>query len=245
MPLLVSSFPWVTPNPAFWANHIVIIFALWLPPFRGRSLIFVPVITFLTVCTHWTRTVPLVSDQQTAHQLSLVWILTLPAIEKLLFTVPEVAFWRNPHTKREPATHGCGWRKLGWAVELYTAARGTRWNFRAKGTPDVTNDPRFQSKRAFLRMCLWRFAVFYLLCDGGFCYMMSRPVVVAAIYGDGKGGYASFADGGLVERVVNTALIGWMICWSIHLHQAIGGFIAVGLGISSPEVYLPPPHPCR
>ena len=107
------------------------VLALALPPFQYRAHIFIPIILFLVWLT-WTNL--FTASPSTRSLLLSQWPWYLGTIEKLLFTVPENAFWRIGRAPQE-ARNLAFWPKFKWASELYCSPRGIGWNFLVKGAP--------------------------------------------------------------------------------------------------------------
>lgn len=110
---------------------IIQIFALALPPFRNRVIIFVPIIFALVFLT-WIN---LFSPRRETRVILLAqWPWYLGTVEKLLFGQPEGDCWRHDHKSGEALS--LPWpAKWKWAAALYCSPRGVGWNYQVKGVP--------------------------------------------------------------------------------------------------------------
>ncbi|KAI9769733.1 MAG: hypothetical protein M1835_006662 [Candelina submexicana] len=133
--------------------------ALSLPPFKGRSTIFVPLIAGLAFLSYANT---MTEDYATRLAMVNQWCIYLATIEKLLFSNVENDYYRTDRAKAEASSMSFGLEKFRWALSLLTTLRGIRWSFQVKGVPAADNS---LTKWQFLKHRLRCYIAYYVLTD--------------------------------------------------------------------------------
>lgn len=116
--------------------------ALWVPPFRGRGVLFSSLILSLLYLAILNPPFP--GDTNKSVSLALLWYLYFGNIEKVLFQTPESSYWRLGRRRQEALSMPpFSWEKFQWAASLSFNMRGVGWNWQVKGVPTSNvNEPR-------------------------------------------------------------------------------------------------------
>lgn len=219
-----------SPSTAYFLIIGLQILALWIPPFRGRALIFVSAIISCAVILHSDR---ISDDPQIAYAYGMAWPSYLATIDRLLFTTPELSFWRVGEKEGEALSYGFGLRKLSWSLGQIFNPRGIGWNWRLKGITRVEGRPEFRSRKAFLYNKTVRFLVILLAYDILHTYLVSHN------FGTINGVYTPLSELPPVSRLTTTAAAGYVMFCGIELNHLLTSITFVGLGLSRPEVRFP------
>lgn len=202
------------------------ILSRWVPPFRGRALIFVPSIIVCALIAH-SRKVS--EDTQTNYSLGSGWAIYMSAIDKLLFTTPELSFWRVGEKQGEAYSYGFGFKKLWWSINQNQLLnpRGLGWNYQVKGLSQLQGRRDFRSRGAFLFYSGLKFLIM------GLAYDFWHAVFHSQDRGDGE---TFIKDDPFIWRCANTIAVTYVIFAGLRLAHLVLSMFVVGLGISRPEV---------
>lgn len=204
----------LSPTTAYFVLLGLQILALSVPPFRGRALVFVPAIVACAIVLHSDR---VGDDPQIAYAFGMPWVSYLATIDRLLFTTPELSFFRDGDRRGEALSYGFGLKKLRWSAALYFNPRGIRWNYAANG---MTLD-RSPSRQAYLYN---NTVTFFKLCLGYdilHTYLASQNRVLS---------------GSFLRSFANTAAAAYVMFCGMQLAHLVASITLVGLGLSQPEV---------
>ena len=215
--------------------------AFTLPPFRHRAATFAPLIIFLAVWSYIDLT-PHEPTNATLHlqtnrppldillPLLSQWPWYLGTLEKLLFSIPEHAFWGLNRPRGEALT--LSWpAKFKWAVALYCSPRGVGWNFCAPGVPAYTGP---KSRLGFVQHQIKQVVVFAICIDAMGFY--SREYYFGAREW-GSEGVTSYSSNWMRSAV--NAVHGLLTPYfGLNIAYCQIAIVCVGLGFDAPEVGL-------
>lgn len=207
----------LSPAAAYFLLLGLQILALWAPPFRGRALVFVSAIIACAVVLHSER---VGDDPQIAYAFGMPWVSYLATIDRLLFAIPELSFWRVGEKAGEAMSYGFGLKKLQWSAAIYFNPRGIHWNYAANGLTPTDLRPEILSRHVFVYRNTARFVVLCLGYDILHTYLLSQ-------YG---------MDGRPPWNPVTIAAAAYVIFCGMQLNHLLASVTFVGLGLSRPEV---------
>lgn len=208
----------LSPITAYFLLLGLQILALWVPPFRGRAPIFVSAIIACAIVLHSER---VGEDPQIAYAFGMPWVSYLATIDRLLFTTPELSFWRVGEKEGEALSYGFGLKKLRWSAAIYFNPRGIHWNYAAKRSGMTST--RVPSRKNFV---YHNTITFLKLCLG---YDILHTYLVSQYQGLHGSPHWSF---------VTTAAAAYVMFCGMQLTHLLTSVTLVGLGLSQPEVRL-------
>lgn len=219
----------LSPTTAYFLLPGLQILALWVPPFYGRAPIFVSAIIACAIVLHSGRA----SDNpQIAYGFGMAWPSYLATIDRLLFTTPELSFWRIGEKGGEALHYGFGLKKLKWSMAQFFNPRGIHWNYMVKGITDTRGKPEFSSRKAYL----YSYAVFFLKLCFGYDILHTYLVSQHREAGLANGDYTPLGDRPFVWSFATTAAAAYVMFCGVQLNYIITSITFVGLGLSQPEV---------
>lgn len=228
-----------TPFPYLLVSASLQLLALWLPPFRGRAVIFVPLIVLSAAAIYWPWENAFATDgaRQRTYECYTFWVSTITTLEKLLFSTPEQSYWRvSKNIKREDvSSYGFGLKKLGWAFDLFANSRLIGWNQPVKGIVPVNMD-KYHSKKWYLWVHFLEFVKLSLVLDLLYHFIRVQPTFKRMFLLENDG--VSLADGPVVERFFTLWAFGISFCCIVKRVWVQGVLLGVGLGINDPKVRL-------
>lgn len=207
----------LSPAAAYFLLLGLQILAFWVPPFRGRAPVFISAIIACAVVLHSER---VGDDPQIAYAFGMPWVSYLATIDRLLFTIPELSFWRTGEKAGEAMLYGFGLKKLRWSAAIYFNPRGIHWNYAVKGLAPTDLRPGILSRRVFVYRNTTKFLV---LCLG---YDILHTYIVSQYGIDGKPPW----------NPVTTAATAYVIFCGMQLNHLLTSVILVALGLNQPEV---------
>jgi hypothetical protein len=213
------------PAEGSFIPHILLpcanILALASPPFRGRGLLWSFVIGSLAYLSLFDK---YPSDTGIRYGLSCIWVFYLWTLGMLLFTDPELTYWRLDRPRAEAASMPFGFRKLQWAAALWINPRGIGWNHQVKGVR-LVKEP--SSKWWFvLQQCSWLLVCYVaVVCMTG--YLSRHP-------------YPGDRDSiTLMRRVITELDMAIMIAFGWTMQWTMVSIVGIATGLSQPQVCLP------
>jgi hypothetical protein len=221
----------VNPKQGNLLPHFILLpiqlLCLLLPPFKGRALLFVPIIAVIAYSTYTNHPGNAVADRAMA---GVHWTVFVGTLEKLIFSRPESDFWRLTRGPKDafslwPFSFG----KLKWALGLCLNLRGIGWNFQVKGVPKPDAP---QKKWGFLRFQLVKYARCYLINDLVFVYFTKyhhepgTRLSDLTLYSDN---YARF--------FLNCFLAGCKLYFPLQMNYTLASILGVFSGLTEPKVF--------
>lgn len=205
----------LSPAVAYFLLIGLQILALWVPPFRGRAPIFVSAIIACAIVLHSER---VGDDPQIAYAFGMPWVSYLSTIDRLLFTTPELSYWRIGEKEGEAMSYGFGLKKLKWSAAIYFNPRGVHWNYAVKG---MTTKPGILSRKVFV----YKNTVTFLKLCLGYDILHTYLVLQYAVL-----------DGRPPWNLATTAAAAYVLFCGMQLNHLLTSVTFVGLGLSRPEV---------
>ena len=197
------------------------ILALSLPPFTGRSEIFVPSIAALAFLSYTN----LVTEDHTCRLAMLnQWWIFLATVEKLLFSNVEEDYYRKDRAKAEALSMSLGVEKIKWALSLLTNPRGIGWNFEVKGVP-AADKPL--SRRKFLRYQLSNYIKYFVITDLIHVYAV-RQMHVSGV----EPSLLTIRSNTWSGSLLNAVFAGLKIYFPLQLAYTAGSIVTVLLNLS-------------
>lgn len=153
-----------------------------------------------------------------AYAFGMPWVSYLATIDRLLFTTPELSFWRVGDKKGEALTYGFGFKKLKWSAAIYFNPRGIHWNYATKGINPTGGVPSrkdfvYHNTMTFLKHCL--------------CYDILHTYLVSQ---------HRAPHGSPLWSFTTTAVAAYVMFCGMQLNHLLTSITLVGLGLSQPEV---------
>ena len=220
---------------------LIQLIALTSPPFRHRAAIFAPLIILLAVWSYidLTRKEPTNAPphlQSNGLPIDILlpllaqWPWYLGTLEKLLFSIPEHAFWRLNRPRGEALT--LSWvAKFKWAVALYCSPRGAGWNFCAPGVPAYTGP---KSRLGFVQNQIKQVIVYAIFIDAMGFYTREYYFGAREWGSDGVTSHS----GSWVRSAVNAVHGLFTPYLGLNMAYCQIAIVCVGLGLDAPEVGL-------
>lgn len=222
-----------SPIAAFLILPGLQILSLWSPPFPGRSIVFVSAIVACAVILHSEK---VSDDPQITYGLGMAWPSYLATIDRLLFSVPEAAFWRVGEKPGEALGYGMfGWKKLKWGAAQIFNPRGIHWNYQVKGIARTEGKREYRSRKAFVKSHAIQFVQLCLGYDILHSFLVSQHRHVGSTGGD----YTPLSDHPFIWSFATTAAAAYVMFCGIQLNYLLTSITFVGLGLSRPEDWPP------
>jgi hypothetical protein len=223
--------------------YIIQFIALASPPFLGRRLLFSSLIIVLAIQAHrnphFTNTIAL------AQPFTIAWSYYMATLAKLLFSSdpgPESEYWRIDKPEKEALSYTAFlWKKLVWATMLVFNQRGVRWNHQVKNVPTVPQ----QSKARFLLYQALRFLMCLMTAD--LLFELTRRFMFTSpdgTVGQINSKYLTMRHSDPRWSFAKAFVFGATPYFMLSMQYAQFAFIAVLLGLSTPEVRIHTSHLC-
>ena len=175
------------------------------------------------------------NDMAVVQPFILGWASYLSVLEKILFSSsggPEYDFWRVNHPAHEAVGLAAfGPQKLKWALAMMLNMRGIRWNYEVKNIPKLHK----KTKTKYLLNQLLALAYYVILGDA-----VSQLWFYLFFEQDGSSkNIVTLRHNNLIWSFIGTLAFGMIPYYAIQIQYVVSSIIAVGLGISQPEVVIP------
>lgn len=233
--------PWLSPGnllsifprlPHF-TLPILILGAYCSPPFHGRGVLFASLIMvndYACTVSPWPPNAG--ATRPTRYGMAGSWLFVLPAVERLLFHVPERDFWlvdRQGEANNGRPRKGT-WDKARWVMKLVTSPRAVGWNFGHRKVNDARSAIKTQKldRQKFVLAKIPRAIMSYLVLDAVICAARSITIPLAWSWGMYNLGKIIYVE----------LLMGLSVYATMTLQYEVAATIAVGGARGQPEVSL-------
>ncbi|KAL6231685.1 hypothetical protein BDW75DRAFT_243679 [Aspergillus navahoensis] len=231
--LLIPSSELVNPKQGTLLPHLLMLpvqlFCLSVPPFPGRSLLLVSIITVIAYATYTNHPGDSVADRAMA---GVHWTVLVGTLENLTFCLPERDFWRETRGPSDAQSlRPLSFAKLRWALSLCVNLWGVGWNFQVRGIPTAKVA---RGKWGFLWFQLLKYLRCYLINDLLYLYFTrfhhtsGMPLYKLILYAKSP-----------VQFFLNCFLACCKLYFPLQMNYTLASILGVLSGLTDPKDWPP------